>query len=38
MIRRLFQSLLHDNDALHANTQDMTDSQIEVVVSHLAND
>ena len=33
-----FRSLLRNNDVMHANTQDMTDSQIEAVVSYLAND
>jgi hypothetical protein len=29
---------LRDNDIMHANTKDMTDSQIEALVSYLAND
>lgn len=33
-----FRSLLRNNDVMHANTQEMTDSQIEAVVSYLAND
>ncbi len=33
-----FRSLIRSNDVMHANTQDMTDSQIEAVVSFLAND
>jgi len=33
-----FRSLVRTNDVMHANTQDMTDSQIEAVVSYLAND
>lgn len=33
-----FRSLLRNNDVMHANTQDMTDSEIEAVVSYLAND
>jgi len=33
-----FRSLLRDNAVMHANTQDMTDSDIEAVVSYLAND
>ncbi|HKD48157.1 MAG TPA: c-type cytochrome [Rhizomicrobium sp.] len=33
-----FRSLLRNNDVMHANTQDMTDSQIEAVISYLAND
>jgi cytochrome c553 len=33
-----FRSLLRNNDVMHPNTQDMTDSQIEAVVSYLAND
>ncbi len=32
-----FRSLLRNNDVMHANTQDMTVSQIEAVVSYLAN-
>jgi cytochrome c553 len=33
-----FRSLLRDNDIMHANTKDMTDRQIEAIVSYLAND
>jgi cytochrome c553 len=33
-----FRSLLRNNAIMHANTQDMTDSDIEAVVSYLAND
>ena len=33
-----FRSLLRNNDVMHANTVDMTDSQIEAVVSYLGND
>ena len=33
-----FRSLLRSNAVMHANTQDMTDSDIEAVVSYLAND
>lgn len=33
-----FRSLLRDNQVMHANTKDMTDSEIEAVVSYLAND
>lgn len=33
-----FRSLLRNNDVMHANTEEMTDSQIEAVVSYLAND
>lgn len=33
-----FRSLLRNNDVMHANTQDMTDSEIEAVVSYLGND
>jgi cytochrome c553 len=33
-----FRSLVRTNDVMHANTQDMTDSQIEAVVSYVAND
>lgn len=33
-----FRSLLRNNDIMHANTQEMTDSEIEAVVSYLAND
>lgn len=33
-----FRSLLRENDIMHANTKDMTDTQIEAIVSYLAND
>ena len=33
-----FRSTLRENDIMHANTKDMTDSQIEALVSYLAND
>lgn len=33
-----FRSLLRDNQVMHANTKDMTDREIEAVVSYLAND
>ena len=33
-----FRSLLRTNQVMHANTKDMTDSEIEAVVSYLAND
>jgi cytochrome c553 len=33
-----FRSTLRDNAIMHANTKDMTDSQIEALVSYLAND
>jgi cytochrome c553 len=33
-----FRSTLRDSDIMHANTKDMTDSQIEALVSYLAND
>ena len=33
-----FRSTLRDSDIMHANTKDMTDSQIEALVSFLAND
>lgn len=33
-----FRSLLRDSDVMHANTKEMTDSQIEAIVSYLAND
>ncbi len=33
-----FRALLRENDVMHANTKEMTDSQIEAVVSYLAND
>ncbi len=33
-----FRALLRENEVMHANTKDMTDSQIEAVVSYLAND
>jgi cytochrome c553 len=33
-----FRSTLRDNDVMHANTKDMTNSQIEALVSYLAND
>jgi cytochrome c553 len=33
-----FRSLLRDNQVMHANTKDMTDSEIEAIVSYLAND
>ena len=33
-----FRSLLRQNQIMHANTKDMTDSEIEAVVSYLAND
>jgi cytochrome c553 len=33
-----FRSLVRANDVMHANTKEMTDSQIEAVVSYLAND
>jgi hypothetical protein len=29
---------LRENDVMHANTKDMTNSQIEALVSYLAND
>jgi len=33
-----FRSLLRENQIMHANTKDMTDSDIEAIVSYLAND
>jgi cytochrome c553 len=33
-----FRSTLRESDIMHANTKEMTDSQIEAVVSYLAND
>jgi cytochrome c553 len=33
-----FRSLVRNNDVMHANTQDMTNRQIEAVVSYLANE
>ena len=33
-----FRSLLRANDIMHANTKDMTDSEIEAIVSYLGND
>lgn len=33
-----FRSLLRANQVMHANTKDMTDSEIEAIVSFLAND
>jgi cytochrome c553 len=33
-----FRSLVRANDVMHANTKDMTNSEIEAVVSYLAND
>jgi cytochrome c553 len=33
-----FRALLRDNPVMHANTKDMTDSEIEAIVSYLAND
>jgi cytochrome c553 len=33
-----FRSTLRENDIMHANTKDMNDSQIEALVSFLAND
>lgn len=33
-----FRSLVRANDIMHANTKDMTNSEIEAVVSYLAND
>jgi cytochrome c553 len=33
-----FRSTLRESDIMHANTSDMTDSQIEALVSYLAND
>jgi cytochrome c553 len=33
-----FRSLVRVNDIMHANSKDMTDSEIEAVVSYLAND
>jgi cytochrome c553 len=33
-----FRSTLRENDVMHANTKDMTNSQIEALVSYLAND
>lgn len=33
-----FRALLRQNQVMHANTKDMTDSEIEAVVSYLAND
>jgi cytochrome c553 len=33
-----FRSLLRQNDVMHANTKEMTDSQIAAIVSYLAND
>jgi len=33
-----FRSTLRESDVMHANTANMTDSEIEAVVSYLAND
>jgi cytochrome c553 len=33
-----FRSLVRENQVMHANTKDMTDSEIEAIVSYLAND
>lgn len=33
-----FRALLRENQVMHANTKDMTDSEIEAIVSYLAND
>lgn len=33
-----FRSTLRESDVMHANTKDMTDSEIEALVSYLAND
>jgi len=33
-----FRSTLRESEVMHANTKDMTDSQIEALVSYLAND
>ncbi|HEY5047167.1 MAG TPA: c-type cytochrome [Rhizomicrobium sp.] len=33
-----FRSLLRQNDVMHANTKEMTDSQIAAIVSYLGND
>lgn len=33
-----FRSTLRESDVMHANTKEMTDSQIEALVSYLAND
>ena len=33
-----FRSLVRNNDIMHANTKEMTDTEIEAVVSYLAND
>lgn len=33
-----FRSLLRENEVMHANTKDMTDSEIEAIVSYLSND
>jgi cytochrome c553 len=33
-----FRSLLRQNDVMHANTKDMTDSEIAAIASYLAND
>ena len=33
-----FRSTLRESDVMHANTKDMTDTEIEAVVSYLAND
>jgi cytochrome c553 len=33
-----FRSLVRENQVMHANTKDMTDSEIEAIVSFLAND
>jgi cytochrome c553 len=33
-----FRSTLRENDVMHANTKDMTNSQIEALVSYLSND
>ena len=33
-----FRALLRENQVMHANTKDMTDSQIEAIVSYLGND
>ncbi len=33
-----FRSLLRQSQVMHANTKDMTDSEIEAIVSYLAND
>ncbi len=33
-----YRTLLRENDIMHANTKDMTNSEIEAVISYLAND